>query len=306
MPPLWPLEHLERLAPDLMLEPAHSSSVFADVAPSWHRWITVGLDLLFPPLCPLCRSRLGAGRRDPLCGSCWERLPRLTPPYCARCGRPFYTFAPDAPHSATPPGTTAHPAIGSLAFSETGPSCGLTPGLCEPCHRQPPPFAYARAAALYQGAVREALHAFKFGGRSALARPLGDLLAEAGHAMLPRQTVDWLVPVPLHPAREAERGFNQSLLLTRRLSQRWRVPVAKGVLKRVRVTRPQTELSAAERHANVRGAFVLHRPLSVAGAHVLLVDDIVTTGATVSECCRTLLSAGGVSTVGVLTVARVP
>jgi len=153
--------------------------------------------------------------------------------------------------------------------------------------------------------VREALHAFKFDRKTNLARPLGDLLAEAAHALPPGQLVDCLVPVPLHPAREAERGFNQSLLLARRLSSRWAVPVADGVLKRVRVTRSQTELSAQDRRANVREAFVLHRPHGVAGAHVLLIDDIFTTGATVSECCRILLAAGEANTVGVLTVARV-
>lgn len=146
---------------------------------------------------------------------------------------------------------------------------------------------------------------FKFGRKTALARPLGDLLAEAG-PMVPTHTIDCLVPVPLHPSREAERGFNQALLLARELSRRWEIPVTEGVLKRARATPSQTELSAEARRANVRGAFVLHRPDRVAGAHLLLVDDILTTGATVAECCRVLLTAGGARTVGVLTVARVP
>lgn len=282
-----PLEHVERLALARMREPGPSPSAFPDVAAGWRRWLAAGLDLLFPPLCPLCRARLGEGRRDPLCGPCWVRLPRLGPPYCARCGKPFYTFDPDG-------------------RGDTGQPAPLSVGLCEPCQRQPPPFTYARAATLYHGTVREALHAFKFGRKPGLARPLGDLLAEAGHAMLSRDGVDCLVPVPLHAAREAERGFNQSLLLARRLSWRWGVPVADRALKRARVTRPQSELSAQERRSNVRGAFVLRRPHAVARAHVLLIDDIFTTGATVSECCRALLSAGGARTVGVLTVARVP
>jgi len=231
---------------------------------------------------------------------------RLVPPYCACCGRPFYTFDSDSPPGSASLGTATRPAIASSSFPDTEQSSGLGPGLCEACQRQSPPFAYARAAALYRDTVRNALHSFKFGRKTALARPLGDLLAEAGQAMLPRQAVDCLVPVPLHPAREAERGFNQTLLLARRLSRHWRLPVAEGALRRARPTRSQTELSAAERRANVRGAFVLRRPHTVAGAHVLLIDDIFTTGATVAECCRVLLAPGGARTVGVLTVARVP
>jgi ComF family protein len=153
--------------------------------------------------------------------------------------------------------------------------------------------------------MREALHAFKFAGKSSLAGPLGDLLAEVGAALLPREDVDCLVPVPLHPLREAERGFNQSLLLARRVSRRWGIPVADGVLKRVRVTRPQTDLSARERRANVRGAFAFRRAEAMAGAHLLLIDDILTTGATVSECARVLLCEGRARAVGVLAVARV-
>ena len=175
--------------------------------------------------------------------------------------------------------------------------------LCEPCQHRRPPFAYARAATLYRDAVREALHAFKFGGKTGLCRPLGDLLADAGQTLLPEPRMDCLVPVPLHPARESERGFNQSLLLARRLARRWGLPVEKA-LRRVRPTRPQTDLSAGERRANVRGAFVIRRA-RVAGARVLLIDDIFTTGATAAECARVLLAEGGARAVGVLTVARV-
>ncbi len=279
-------------------------TAFPDVAPGWRQWATVALDLLFPPLCPLCHRRLGEGRRDPLCGSCWEHLPRLVPPFCACCGRPFWTFGPHGPEVSGVAELPAQPS-GSPSVSETKQSSGRGPGLCEPCLRQPPAFTYARSAGLYRDAIREALHAFKFGGKTSLARALGDLLAEVGLAMLPQDAVDCLIPVPLHPAREAERGFNQSLLLARRLSRRWRVPVADGVLRRVRSTRTQTQLSAGERRANVLGAFVLRRPHAVGGAHALLIDDIFTTGATVSECSRVLLAAGGARAAGVLTVARV-
>ncbi len=152
--------------------------------------------------------------------------------------------------------------------------------------------------------MREAVHALKFGGKTALANPLGDLMAEAGPAVLPVEVVDCLVPVPLHPTREAERGFNQSMLLARRVSRRWGIPVRPRALRRQRFTRPQTDLDADERRRNVRGAFALSRRAAVDGRHVLLIDDVFTTGATVSECARVLLDAGA-ATVGVLTVARV-
>ncbi len=243
----------------------------------WQEWATAAIDLLFPPLCPLCGVRLGEGRRDPLCGACWEGLERLLPPYCRTCGRPFPKFERGGPPEGSP---------------------------CEPCRRRRPRFAYARAATLYGERVREALHALKFGGKTALAHPLGDLLAEAGGGMVPVKDVDCLVPVPLHPSREAERGFNQSLLLARRVSGHWGVPIEAKVLRRQRSTRPQFDLDADERRANVRGAFGLRRAAAVGKRHVLLIDDVLTTGATVSECARVLLEAGAAE-VGVLTLSRV-
>lgn len=263
LPGLRPLEHL----PSLTRRP-----------PLWQEWAAVLLDLLFPPFCPLCHVRLGEGRRDPLCGSCWERLERLLPPYCARCGRPLPTFEGSGSPEHSP---------------------------CEPCRRRRPLFAYARAATLYGGRVREALHSLKFQGKTAMARPLGDLMAEAGGAMVPVEEVDCLVPVPLHPSREAERGFNQSWLLARRVGRRWGVPVESRALRRRRSTRPQTDLDVEERRSNVRGVFSVSRPEAFSRRHVLLIDDVFTTGATVSECARVLLAAGA-ATVGVLTVARVP
>jgi ComF family protein len=110
--------------------------------------------------------------------------------------------------------------------------------------------------------------------------------------------------VPLHPRRERERGFNQASLLARRVGRAWRCPVADGVLARTVPTPSQTELDARARRANVRGAFRLRRPERIVGRHVVLVDDILTTGATLSECAR-CLREGGAARVGALTVARV-
>lgn len=181
----------------------------------------------------------------------------------------------------------------------------MTPGrLCGACRLDPPEFSWARAATRYGDSVREALHAFKFHGRRGLAAPLGDLLVDALADGLPAGAPDLLVPVPLHARRERERGFNQARLLAARIGRALGWSVRADVLGRSRATHAQTDLSGAARRANVRGAFRVRRPELVAGRHVAVVDDVLTTGATVSECVRTLHAAGA-GAVGVLTVARV-
>ncbi|HET8579260.1 MAG TPA: ComF family protein [Methylomirabilota bacterium] len=244
-------------------------SAVASARPPWRGWAGALLDLVFPPFCPVCDDRLGEGRRDPLCARCWARLERIEGPVCRTCGLPM-----------------------------------TVPGICGACRRRRPAFAYARAAARYGDVVREALHAFKFGGRRALAAPLADLLAAAGPAWLPAGAPDLILPVPLHPRRERERGFNQAVLLARRIGRAWGRSVREDVLRRTIATLPQTDLGLQARRANVRGAFALRRSELVAGRHVLVVDDVFTTGATVGECARCLYKAGA-ARVGVLTVARV-
>jgi ComF family protein len=246
----------------------HVAPVALRETEAWRPWVTAALDLVFPPLCPVCDGILGAGRRDPLCGACWEGFGRIAPPWCRCCGAPL----------------------------------GIE-GLCGACRGRRPRFAYARAAVLYGDLVREAIHAFKFGGRRGLANPLGDLLAGVGLSALPGAAPDALVPVPLHPRRARERGYDQALLLAGRLERAWGVPVVADVLLRAVPTRPQTDLDAAARRRNVRDAFAVRRAEPIAGRHIVLVDDVLTTGATAGECARTLYRAGAAA-VGVLTVAR--
>jgi ComF family protein len=236
-------------------------------------WAVAALDLVFPALCPVCEARLGPGRHDPLCAGCWDAVERLAPPWCARCGRP----------------------AGGIDVTLG------SPWVCQGCVLAPPAYDYARAAGVYAGPLRDAIVALKFGRRRTIVRPLGDLLIAQCVAMLPGLP-DALVPVPLARARERDRGFNQARLVAERLALAVGAPVRAGWLARARNTVPQTDLSAVERRANVRGAFVAGS--AVAGRHILLVDDVLTTGATVEECVR-VLRAAGAARVGVVTVARV-
>lgn len=252
-------------------------------------WVLAALDLLYPARCPVCEATLGQGRRDPLCGACWQAIPRLSGTACDVCGLPWL--------AALAAGRRADVAEGG---DGAGPATGPVSRTCPVCVADRPPFDYARAAAVYTGTLREALHAFKFGGTRALARPLAALIVEECVPRIP-SGLDALVPVPLAPGRERERGFNQARLIAERVAGALSVPVRPRWIARARPTRPQSELGAEERRENVRGAF--RASPAVLGRHVLLVDDVLTTGATAGECARALRAAGA-RTVGVVTVAR--
>ena len=276
------------------------------------------LDLVFPAFCSICEGTLGAGRRDPLCGRCWGAITRLAAPWCHVCGASSPTAVTfDGPHrvehgregaAAPTTGGVGLPSPGRSSEScdsgewVTQPVEGVAPSRpCSTCTADPPQYDYARSAAVYEGALREALHAFKFSGKRALARPLGDLAIEQCVASL-LAGIEAVIAVPLARERERERGFNQAALLAQRIAKRLGVPTRPRWLARVRATRPQSDLPAAERRVNVRGAFQASR--AVVGRHVLVVDDVLTTGATLGECARALRD-GGARCVGVLTVARV-
>jgi ComF family protein len=227
--------------------------------------------VLLAPLCAACGAALVRPLESPVCASCWLSVPRLAPPCCVRCG------------DALP------------SWRAAGPFCAR-------CRRRPPQFVMARSAGLYGGSLREIIHAFKYERRRLLAEPLGQLLREAGHDVL--AGADAVVPVPLHPIRAWQRGFNQADDLACQLG----LPVWRALHRR-RHGPPQAGLPAARRHANVRAAYApswrvrLRHPRPLHHSIVVLIDDVMTTGATVEACSRVLLETG-VRSVRVLTVAR--
>ena len=227
------------------------------------------LSVVFPSLCAHCEKARDLPRRGPLCSGCWEDLPRHRGPVCA-CGQPL---------GQEPP--------------------------CGRCRRGLSPIVRGASLGPYEGPLRSVLHALKYGDQTRAAERLAEALARDPAVLGLAQTGAVLVPVPLHPRRRAERGYNQSELLARALSRRLGVGLAPGALVRRKDTAPQTGLSAAARRQNVSGAFAVRRRTLVAGRPVILVDDVFTTGAT-ARACALALRAAGAREVRLLTVARVP
>jgi ComF family protein len=234
-------------------------------------WRSGFFSLLFPDKCPFCRNLLRTqGEEIPgLCPACEKDIQWMLPPYCPRCGRPF------------PKGSTSH--------------------LCSDCLQEKLYFDWGRAAVIYQGILAEAIQRFKYHGDIHLADPLGWFLNKINLETL---FFEAIIPVPLHPARLRERGFNQALLLGKILGKIHNKKVFPRVLRRIRNTIPQIQLDHSERARNVRGAFAVTEKKEIMDKSFLLVDDVFTTGATVNECAR-ILKKSGAREVFVLTLARV-
>lgn len=218
-------------------------------------------------------------------------LDLVYPPRCAGCGRPGAWFCPACQAEAAPLPLTRCPACGSPAGERGGP--------CYRCRHPGSPLNGIFATAIFEPPIRPAIHRFKYGGLSVLAGPLAGRLGDTWLAAgLPG---DLIVPVPLHPGREAERGYNQAVLLATALGVRLGLPTTADLLVRARPTASQTTLKIHERHANVAGAFACRGRAD--GQRVLLVDDVCTTGATMEACAEALRNAGAAAVWG-LAVAR--
>jgi ComF family protein len=230
----------------------------------------LGLGVALPQLCPACREPVeGSG----LCAACWAQLSFIAPPFCERLGTPF-AFDPGA---------------GLLSLEAIA---------------NPPAYRRARAVARYDDVAGQLVHALKYGDRLDLAPMMGRWMATAGAELLAE--ADLIVPVPLHWRRQWARRFNQSAILAEIIGKRSRRRVAHSAVKRVKATPQQVGLDKSARAQNVQGAFRVPPTgkAHIAGGKLVLIDDVLTTGATIDACARALLR-GGAAYVDVLVFARV-
>ena len=231
-------------------------------------------DVLLPPTCPTCGAVLTDPAQGAFCAGCFGTLYRVVPPLCPCCGLPFPMSA-EASH------------------------------FCEDCIVSPPPFSVARALGRYEGSLLDAIHLFKYHQKVAVGEALGRMMAQAAYDTLSLGTYSLVIPVPLHPKRLRERGFNQSLILAREVARQHAIPLDFLTLRRRVHTEAQVRLAGKERTMNVRGAFavaVKDRD-TVNRRRILLIDDVYTTGSTVMECSKVLMRSGA-REVAVLTLAR--
>jgi ComF family protein len=229
------------------------------------------VDFLLPPQCAACGARIDA--HGHVCGTCWRALRFIAPPFCQRLGIPF----------AIDPG---FPAVSARAAGD------------------PPAYDRARAVALFDDVSRAMIHALKYRDRHDLARMMGGLMARAGAELLADATL--IVPVPLHRGRLWSRRFNQSVLLARIVAEAAGLRFAPDALIRTRPTAHQVGLTAEQRRRNVAGAFAVRTDWAgrLKGQRILLIDDVLTTGATVEACARVARRAGA-ERVDALVFARV-
>jgi len=228
------------------------------------------VELFYPSNCVGCG--LAQAPEIFLCDECRASTPRISPPFCQRCSRPFE---------------------GAIAGPFSCPNCEDTA------------LAFDCAVSIYQakGVLRDLIHRFKYGGQYYLRRLLTDILLEAmKDERITAVPVDALVPVPLHPSRRRERGFNQAEALAQMLARKTGIPV-QDCLQRSSYTRTQTQFDRSERRRNLRNAFKLRKNNAVAGKNLVLLDDVLTTGSTLHECAVVLHQAGAES-VRAITVAR--
>lgn len=226
--------------------------------------------LLYPPHCVYCGKDTEAG--EPLCLACLDGAKRIEPPFCGVCSQPFDGAMDDQI-------------------------------VCSNCHRRDFTFTCAVSAYMSRGVVRELVHRFKYERESDLRTPLARWLRDAlDDPRIAGSPFDFLVPVPLHAVRFRWREFNQAEVLARILSRNGGPPVL-DCLERVRNTTTQTRLDREERMENLRNAFEMRKSKDVRGKHLILVDDVFTTGSTAEECSR-VLSRAGAETIRVITIAR--
>lgn len=228
--------------------------------------------IFFPSFCQLCSALLRSPQERVVCRACWDQIKVHRHPYCLCCGR---------------------------FFRGTG-----EPHFCSDCVKARPPFLLHRSASRYEGKLKDVVLLFKY----RQFKVLGEDLAKFAYRALKEEEEFWqkadaLIPVPLHPKRRRQRGFNQAQVISEELQKIKGIEVAKGILIKVKNVPPQTSLEAEDRIKNVSGAFQVVKDIQIKGKKLLLIDDVYTTGATIRECSRVLKKAGAQDVMAV-TVAQ--
>lgn len=239
---------------------------------TWQDRLEAGLAFFYPETCQICATERATARDGFVCRQCRSQVQFIKPPYCERCGLPY-------------PGDLT------------------TPFECTNCREIELHFSSARSAVVAHNVVREAIHRYKYQRALWFESFLADMFLRKALPALRGQNWDLIVPVPLHPVKYREREFNQAEQLAAQLSIHAKIPVNPNLLQRVRPTATQTRLTRQERTVNMRGAFAVRPGTHLNGEHMILVDDVFTTGATTSACAQALKAAGA-GDVCVWTVAR--
>ncbi|MBZ4665789.1 MAG: phosphoribosyltransferase [Mahella sp.] len=237
---------------------------------NWRTFIEDICDIIYPPAntCIFCEQENELVMPYNICRRCWDMLPFVRPPLCDICGKPIDS-------------AKQH--------------------ICRDCAEYSRSFIKAGAVLEYMPSVHETIYRYKYKGHSELAKPLGILMAHVV-SRLAWPDIDALVPVPLYSERLRQRGYNQSALLARYMGYELNLPVLDKALYRCRDTKAQAALDRAERRANIAGAFTVKNLKYTEGKTIMLIDDILTTGATADACTQALL-AGGARAVYVFTLA---
>ena len=227
------------------------------------------VNFLYPPICPICGTRVVEAHC--LCSDCYKRLNFITNPCCQVCGRPFEYK-------------------------------GLNDLICGACLKKKPAFSMARSVLEYDDFSKQLILAYKHGDRTDLTPLLTKFLIQAESIIF--QDVDMIIPVPLHWTRFLHRRYNQSSLLGKALGIKLKIPFNSNILKRIRMTESQGKKTHHAREKNIKNAFRVVHSKTIQGKTILLIDDVMTTGATIQECTKTLRKAGA-KEVKVLTLYRV-
>ena len=222
-------------------------------------------DLIYPNCCLVCKNRIPPlDQQQLICAGCWDKVEKNLPPFCASCGR---HLTPEAIEKNTCPGCL---------------KCGAN-------------FYFDRAFSpcTYTGSVKKLIHEFKYSGKDYLGKPLGKLMhAFIRDYQLPIEHLDFVVPIPLHKSRQREREFNQAEILSQEVAREFEKKVLTDALIRVKPTKTQTKLTFQERCQNVEKSFIVAKPELIKDMNLLLIDDVLTTGATSSEAAKCLKEAG--------------